>query len=108
MNSVKRLLWWLIASSKGGLNRRKILHLLRDMPLNTHQIAREMNVDYSTVQHHLGVLKKNGLITTTGEKYGAVFFLSPAMEEHWNDLLEIEKRIGKKNLNKKNNGDKDE
>lgn len=108
MNSVKRLLWWLMASSKGGKNRIRILHLLNDMPMNTHQIAKEMGVDYSTAQHHLGVLRKNGLVTTTGEKYGAVFFVSPLMEEHWDDLLDIEARIGKKNLNKKSNGDEDE
>src|SRR5438876_7149301 len=33
--------------------------------------------------HHLRVLGKNGLVTTVGERYGQVYFLSPSIESHW-------------------------
>ena len=108
MNSVERLLWWVIAGSQGGHNRARILHLLRDVPMNTNQIAKEMGVDYSTVQHHLKVLRKNNLVSTMGGKYGALYFLSPLMEDNWDVFLKIEERIGKKRINEKEDGDKDE
>ncbi len=108
MNSLERLLWWLIAGSQGGQNRARILHILKETPMNKNQLASAMEVDYSTVQHHLKVLRKNGLVGTMGGKYGALYFLSPVMEENWDVLLGIEERIGKNGIKEKKDGDKDE
>lgn len=55
----KRLLWYLIGSTKGGVSRAKILDLLNSRPSNTNQIASELKLDYKTVAHHLDVLTKN-------------------------------------------------
>ena len=65
----KRLLWFVFAGSRGGLNRLKIISKLKENPLNTNQLAKEWVLDYKAIQHHIRVLEKNN-ITKVGEKYG--------------------------------------
>lgn len=89
-------MWWLIAGMKGGFNRAKIIRMLHDRPYNAHQLAEELNLDYKTVRHHIKVLEKNNIVKSGGEKYGKMYFLTPAMEENYDDFLEIWKQIGKK------------
>ena len=94
---MKRLLWWLIAGTKGGLNRAKIIMILHDRPYNAHQLTEELGLDYKTVRHHLKVLQKNDIVTITGAKsYGAMYFLSDLMEQHYGLFQEIWEQIGKK------------
>lgn len=93
----KRLLWYLIASTKGGVNRARVLELLDSHPANANQIASELKLDYKTVLHHLRVLSENGLIITDAkEMYGATYFLTPLMEKNLQSFREILAKIGKK------------
>src|SRR5256885_522825 len=55
----KRLLSFLFTGTRGGNNRLRIMLLLAEMPLNTHQIAKELGLDYKAIQFHLEVLEKN-------------------------------------------------
>ncbi|WP_457555675.1 winged helix-turn-helix domain-containing protein [Candidatus Pyrohabitans sp.] len=95
---MKRLLWWLLAGTRGGETRAMILRLLRERPYNANQLTRELGVDYKTVRHHLRVLQKNRVIIARGERYGRLYFLSPQMEENIGILEEIWSKIGKKKL----------
>ncbi|TLX68958.1 MAG: winged helix-turn-helix transcriptional regulator, partial [Thaumarchaeota archaeon] len=72
----KRLLWFVFVGSRGGLNRIRIISTIRERPLNANQLAKELDLDYKAIQHHIGVLEKNNIITRVGEKYGATFFIS--------------------------------
>jgi predicted ArsR family transcriptional regulator len=93
---MKRLLWWLIAGTKGGVNRARILVLLHERPCNAHQIAKSLALDYKTIKHHLSVLDKNQIITSYGnKKYGAVYFLSPQLEQDYDSFTEIWAQFGK-------------
>ncbi len=93
----KRLLWHLICSTRGGVNRAKILHVLTENPSNANQISTQLKLDYKTIAHHIDVLKKNGLIITENEdSYGATYFTSPVLEKNYFALNEIMDRIGKK------------
>ncbi len=76
----KRLLWFVFAGSRGGLNRLRIISSLKEKPLNTNQLAKELGLDYKAIQHHIKVLEKNNLITKIGEKYGVTFFISTFLE----------------------------
>jgi DNA-binding transcriptional ArsR family regulator len=86
MKAIGRLLYWLIAGSEGGLNRARILLALRERPINSHQLAERLGLNYKTVRHHLDVLERNELIMTSGDRYGKVFFISPLLEREWAEL----------------------
>lgn len=93
----KRILWYLIGSTKGGVNRAKIIDLINNHPANANQIASELILDYKTVVHHLRVLTENGLVITENkDSYGATYFLTPLMEKNYPSFKEILVRIGKK------------
>jgi len=94
--SLKYLLGWLIAGTRGGMSRARIINALNERPLNANQLATLLDTDYRNVRHHLEVLLKNGIITAAGEGYGMVYFLSPTMESNWSVFEEILKKISKK------------
>ncbi len=76
----RNLLWVIFGRSRGAENRRRMIFALRETPLNAHQLAKELGLNYKAIQHHIGVLEKNNMITRMGDKYGATFFLSTLLE----------------------------
>ena len=94
--SLKYLLGWLIAGTRGGPTRAKIIIALRESPQNANQLATILKMDYKTMRHHLEVLEKNKIITSMGDRYGATYFLSQMMEDNFSEFEEIMKKIGKK------------
>jgi predicted transcriptional regulator len=107
MNSVQRLLWWLFAGSAGGINRGKIIEELIKMPQNTNSIAENLSLDYKTIKHHLRILEKNRLVTSTGGVYGKMYFPSQLLEKNMEYFNEIWRKIGKNKI-KKNKNNKEE
>jgi len=96
VRSLKYLLGWLIAGTRGGPTRAKIIEKLKETPQNANQLAIMLKMDYKTIRHHLEVLEKNKIITSVGDRYGATYFLSQVMEENYFMFEEIMKKIGKK------------
>jgi DNA-binding transcriptional ArsR family regulator len=94
--SLKYLLGWLIAGTRGGASRAKIIETLKETPQNANQLANQLGMDYRTIRHHLKVLEKNKMVTTAGEGYGTTYFLSPALEENYVLFEGIVNRIWKK------------
>ena len=94
---MKNLLWYLLAGTRGGETRGKIIELLHQHPSNAHQISSALRLDYKTIRHHLHVLEKNNIITPVNKgNYGAVYFLSDLMKENLHLFGEILVRFGKK------------
>jgi DNA-binding transcriptional ArsR family regulator len=93
----KRLLWFLFAGSRGGENRIRIIDLIKERPQNMNQLAEAMGVDYKAVQHHIGVLEKNNMVTRTGEKYGVLYFISNYLEANIEAFNEVRSAIEKRN-----------
>jgi DNA-binding transcriptional ArsR family regulator len=93
---LKYLLGWLIAGTRGGPTRAKIIEALKETPQNANQLATMLKMDYKTMRHHLEVLEKNKIITSLGDRYGATYFLSQTMEDNYDVFEEIMKKIGKK------------
>jgi len=91
----KRLLWFVFMGSRGGLNRIRLISVIRKNPLNANQLAKEMGLDYKAIQHHIGVLEKNNLITRVGDKYGANFFISTFLEVNLDVFDEIVSKLEK-------------
>lgn len=94
-SDVKRLLWFIFAGSRGGLNRLKIISKLIEKPLNTNQLAKDLGLDYKAIAHHIRVLEKNNLITPVGEKYGIAYFISTFLEVNMETFEEIERKLDK-------------
>ncbi|MBL7001682.1 MAG: winged helix-turn-helix transcriptional regulator [Nitrosopumilus sp.] len=96
----KKLLFYLFTSTRGGFTRLRIIMHLIDQPFNTHQLAKELDLDYKAVQHHMKVLEKNNMVSKIGEKYGAIFHLSNFLEININALDEAIDKLDRK-LNQK-------
>ena len=80
---MERLIWFLLAGTRGGANRARILAALRDRPRNANQLAEALELNYRTVLHHVQLLREHGLITTPAQDaYGAVYFLTSVMERN--------------------------
>ena len=88
----RRTLVFLLARSRGGENRCRILRLLLDQgPLNANQIASSLRLHYTTVKHHLDKLlgKEVVAMTPRGDSYGALYFLTYQMERNLEFFEEI-------------------
>ncbi len=90
----KMILWSIIAGTRGGVNRAKILDLIKETPLNAHKISRTLNLDHKTVAHHIKILAKNELVKKDEKEYGAEYQLSEIMKENQILLDEIMQKIG--------------
>ena len=90
---MRKLLWYLIAGTKGGLNRARIIKSLEVRPYNANQLAEKLNLDYKTVRHHIKVLEENKIITSSGDKYGTMYFLSRDMEKNLDVFNQIWKSM---------------
>ncbi len=78
----KHVLQWLIAGTRGGENRGRIIDALREEPMNTNQLRIKLDLDYRTVKHHLEILEDNDLVTTIGSDYGKMYFISERLEQN--------------------------
>jgi DNA-binding transcriptional ArsR family regulator len=85
----KHLLLWLFTGTRGGANRGRIIEAIRDQPMNTNQLRILLDLDYRTVKHHLDVLEDNDLITSAGNSYGKMYFVSQRLLDTMDDFDEI-------------------
>jgi DNA-binding transcriptional ArsR family regulator len=92
----RRLVYFLLAATRGGMNRIQILKHLRDEPANANRLATDLKLDYKTVVHHIKVLEQHGLIVSSNKgEYGNVYFLSPYFESRYSILEEIWAKVDK-------------
>jgi len=97
LDAFERLLWWLFAGSAGAKTRAHVLEAIRTEPRNAQQLSQALNLDYTTVRHHLKVLEQNRIVVTEGDAYGKLYFVSDSMEAHWGVLQAIlEKAKGRR------------
>lgn len=92
----KMILWSIIAGTRGGINRAKILNLVKDTPMNANKISTVLNLDHKTVIHHVEILAKNELVIKAEKNYGTEYQLTQIMKENQNVLEEIMLKIGTK------------
>lgn len=97
---MRRLLRHLIAGTKGGYNRAKIIKELEKEPQNAYQLSEKLNLNYKTVRHHLRVMEKNYLVISSGDSYGAKYSLSIQMKNNldnfhkiWESIQEKQKKV---------------
>lgn len=90
---MEKALWYLIAGTRGGENRVRIIRLLRERPHNANQLAKELDVGYNTVRHHLEMLADHDVVETGGQTYGELYFLTDRFTRHWEEFERITERL---------------
>jgi DNA-binding transcriptional ArsR family regulator len=79
---MEKALWYLLAGTRGGENRARIIRLLDDRPRNANQLADELDVDYNTVRHHLDTLLDHDVVERGGDDYGEMYFLTDRFDHY--------------------------
>ena len=71
-----RLLWYVFAGSRGGATRVRIAKAIWDDPKNAHQLAKQLGLDYKTVEYNLRVLAKHVYVVGGDAGYGRLWMPS--------------------------------
>ncbi len=92
--TMDQLLWYLFAGTRGGINRLRLVEVLRDRPYNAHQLAELLDLDYRTIRHHLRILERNGiLVNPSGDAYGSLYFLGGRIVDGWATIQAIKQVV---------------
>ncbi|WP_135534605.1 MULTISPECIES: winged helix-turn-helix domain-containing protein [Halostella] len=83
------VLWYLLASSRGGPTRVRVLRRLDEQPSNANQLAEQLDMDYTTIRHHLDVLMENNVVDKAGDEYAAVYMPTDQVRANWETVEEI-------------------
>ena len=86
---MKKALWYLIAGTRGGENRARIIRELDERPRNANQLADELDVEYNTVRYHLEMLSEHDVVEAGGQEYGKLYFLTDQFERHREEFESI-------------------
>lgn len=90
---MEKALWYLLAGTRGGTNRARIINLLSERPRNANQLSNDLDVDYNTVRHHLDMLLDHGVVEKGGDDYGTMYFLTDRFEHHRDEFEQITKQM---------------
>jgi DNA-binding MarR family transcriptional regulator len=90
---MEKALWYLIAGTRGGENRARIIRYLLERPRNPNQLAEELELDYNTVKHHLDMLEEHDVVERSGDDYGALYFVTDRFEHYRETFEEITEHL---------------
>jgi len=90
---MEKALWYLLAGTRGGENRVRIIRSLAEHPKNANQLAEALDVSYKTVRHHLDLLVDHDVVEPGGDEYGQLYFLTDRFEQHRDAFEEITEAI---------------
>lgn len=87
------VLWYVLTGTRGGSNRVRILRAVDERPQNANKLADELDLDYTTVRHHLDVLVDNDIVENSGDDYGAVYYPTDRVQQHWDTVETIVEQV---------------
>ena len=79
---MEKVLWYLLAGTRGGANRARVIRALRERPRNANQLADHLDLDYNTVRYHLDMLTDHNVLETSGDEYGRIYLPTDQFEHH--------------------------
>ncbi len=86
---MEAVLWQVLAGTRGGPNRARLLRAVDERPRNANQLAEALDLDYKTVRHHLEVLEENDVVQSSDYDYGAVYLPTDRARQHWDTVEEV-------------------
>lgn len=89
IRAMEGVLWHLLASSRGGPTRVRIVRALDERPRNANELADLLDLDYTTVRHHLDVFLENNVVRRTDDDYAAVYLFTEQVKANWETVEEI-------------------
>ncbi len=90
---MEKALWYLIAGTRGGKNRARIIRRLSEQPRNANQLADTLDVEYNTIRHHMDMLIEHDVVEPGGTDYGELYFLADRFEHHREEFEQITERL---------------
>jgi predicted ArsR family transcriptional regulator len=95
--SLNHLLGWLIAGTRGGPNRARIIEALTHSPLNINQLALVLKISYKTAKEHCEILEKNHIVTALAVKGGTTTYcLSQTMLQNYQTFEKLLTKINER------------
>jgi len=86
---MEKALWYLLAGTRGGENRARIIRTLAERPRNANQLAELLDLEYNTIRYHLEKLVEHDVVESSGDEYGALYFLTDRFERHRDEFERI-------------------
>jgi DNA-binding transcriptional ArsR family regulator len=90
---MEKALWYLLAGTRGGENRARIIRAVEDRPRNANQLSEALDLEYNTVRYHLEKLEDHDVVETGGDSYGKLYFLTDRFERHREEFERITDRM---------------
>lgn len=90
---MEQALWYLLAGTRGGANRVRIIEALDDRPRNTNRLSEDLDLDYKTVEHHIEMLEEYDIVEAGGNDYGQMYFLTDRFDGYRDSFREITARM---------------
>ncbi len=87
------VLWYVLTGTRGGGNRVRIMKAIDERPRNANKLAESLDLDYTTVRHHLDVLQDNDIVEKKGGDYGAIYIPSNRVRTHWDVVEQIMEQV---------------
>jgi DNA-binding transcriptional ArsR family regulator len=88
-------LWYLLAGTRGSVNRARIVRTLDEQPRNANRLSEAIDLDYNTVRHHLDTLREHEVVVRSGDGYGAIYRLSERFEANREVYERVVEAVGR-------------
>ena len=79
---MEKALWYLLAGTRGGETRARIICALDERPRNANQLAETLELEYNTIRYHLELLEDHDVLEPGEQDYGTMYFLTDRFEGH--------------------------
>ena len=90
---MEAVLWYVFMGTRGGENRARLLRALADRPRNPNQLADDLDLEYTTIRHHLDVLVENDVLRNSGDEYGAIYLPTDRARANWETVERIIEQV---------------
>ena len=90
---MEKALWYLLAGTRGGENRARLVRAIDDRPQNANRLSEALDLEYNTIKYHLEKLRDHDVVETGGEDYGELYFLTDRFERHREEFERITDRM---------------